>query len=600
MAQIREELILYDKFTDTFTKYLRYGEQAAGVTKEAQRTAKEYGQSQREAAAATDGLTSSIRNLVGGYISLQGLRSLLDLSDTITATTARLNMMNDGLQTTAELNQMIWQSAQRSRGAYAETANLVAQLGNLAGDAFGSSAEIVEFAEQINKQIALSGASSQAASAAILQLTQALSSGTLRGDELNSILEQAPTIARAISDYLGVSTGEMRELASEGAVTAEVVKNAMFAAAEETNAKFESMPMTWAQVWTSMQNTAINALEPVLNGVSFLANNLEIIKPLALGTGVAFAVFLTAANWVKITTAATTALSSAQAALSVVMATAWGPPLIAVILVMTAIYTLTAVVNRFAGTSISATGLVTGAFWTMAAALANIVILLMNGFADLGNFIGNVFNDPVAAIKALFWDMASSVLGLISNVAHGIESLVNVIPGVQVSITGGIDSLYSNVKAAAQTARSGSEWVEYFAHRDYADLTDSFHSAYNWGAELFSTGETAGFGSMLGYVPYDQLSGVTDQLENIAGGVENIEKTVGMSDEDLKSLVDVAERRYVSQVNLTAQTPVITVNGANTGRTAADRQNLANAIRDILIEQAASGSVRSTARPAGG
>ena len=268
MAKIAEELILYDRFSNTFTSYIKQAETAANATKAARTATQQMEQAQKAASASTDTLSRSLKSLAGGYLGLQGLRSVLNLSDTITATTARLDMMNDGLQTTAELNSMIWQSAQRARGAYAGTASFVAQLGNLAGNAFSSNAEIVAFAEQINKQIALSGTSAAGASAAILQLTQGLSSGALRGEELNSVLEQTPMIAKTIADYMGVTTGEMRELASQGAVTAEVVKNAMFAAADETNAKFEQMPMTWSQVWTQMQNMAIKALEPVLGAVS--------------------------------------------------------------------------------------------------------------------------------------------------------------------------------------------------------------------------------------------------------------------------------------------------------------------------------------------
>ena len=597
MAQIREELILYDRFTNTFTKYLRYGEQAAGVTKEAQRATESYSQSQKAAAASTNTLTNSIRNLIGGYVGLQGLRAVLNLSDTITSTTARLDMMNDGLQTTAELNNMIWQSAQRARGSYAETAAFVAKLGNLAGDAFDSNQEIIAFAEQINKQIVLSGASATEASAALLQLTQGLSSGALRGEELNSVLEQTPMIAKTIADYMGVTTGEMRELASEGKVTAEVVKNAMFAAADETNAKFESMPMTWAQVWTSAQNIAIQALDPVLNGISWLANNIETVGPIVLSLGAAFAVFLVAANWTNICTAATTGLANAQKMLGDVMATTWGIPLIIIALVIGAIYAVTAAVNHFAGTSVSATGIIAGTFLSLFALLANGAIFIMNGFSDLGNFIGNVFNNPVAAVKVLFWDMATNILGLISNVAHGIESLVNAIPGVQVSITAGIDSLYNKAKSAAQTAKDESGWVEYFKHQDYIDLTGAFKTGYNWGANLFSGSSAGGYDLSAAYTPYNEIS---NQLDDISGSVGSIEKSVKMTDEDIKSLVDVAERRYVNNVNLTAQTPVITVNGQNTGHTAADRQNLANAIRDILIEQRASGSTRSTARPTTG
>lgn len=280
MAVIQDDLVLNDRYSRVIRDYINNLTRASNAARNGSNSNRLYGNSAANAARQTSGLVSTLRNLAGAFISIQGVKSLVSLSDEMASIRARLNMMNDGLQTTAELNQMIYESAQRSRGSYQETANFVAQLGNLAGSAFSSTSEIVAFAEQINKQITLSGASASAASAAILQLTQGLSSGALRGEELNSVLEQTPMIAQSIADYLGVSTGEMRELASEGALTASVVKNAIFAAADEMNAKFEEMPMTWSQVWTTMKNTAIQALEPVLDAVNWAANSIDTVGPL--------------------------------------------------------------------------------------------------------------------------------------------------------------------------------------------------------------------------------------------------------------------------------------------------------------------------------
>nr|DAN02334.1 MAG TPA: Tail tape measure [Caudoviricetes sp.] len=598
MAQIREELILYDSFTNTFTKYIQYGQQAAGVTNTAKQATNEFTQSQRTASNATGGLTQSIKGLVGAYAGLQGIRKLLDLSDTITSTTARLNMMNDGLQTTAELNQMIFESAQRSRGAYAQTASFVAKLGNLAGDAFSSNREIIDFAEQINKQITLSGASNTEASAAIYQLTQGLSSGVLRGEELNSVMEQTPMIAKTIADYMGVTTGEMRELASEGKVTAEVVKNAMFAAAEETNAKFEQMPMTWGQVWTQFQNIAIQALQPVLQAISWLAQNLDIVGPIVLGVGTAFLVFKTAANWTNICAAATKALTAAQTVLGTVMATTWGPVLIVIIAIVAGLYSIVAVINKVTGSTISATGIITGAISVALAFVGNMFItviniiigafaLVYNIIADVANLVGNVFIDPLGTAARLFIDFADVVLGVL----QGIASAIDFIFGSDWSQT--IQGWRNDMKAwATDTFGESKEFVAKLnaedLYLDQLDYGEAWNSGYNWGANLFSSNSNADN-------PF-QSPDYTPYMEDTSKNVKDIKNSVSATEEDIQSLVDVAERRYVNNINLTAQTPVITVNGANTGHTAADRQNLANTIRDILIEQSAAGSVRTTAR----
>ena len=586
MAQIREELILYDRFTNTFTSYIRQGEQAAGVTRQAQQATEQFSKSQQTAAASVSGLTSKLQGLVGSYLGLQGLRGLVNLSDTMASTTARLNSMNDGLQTTAELNNMIFQSAQRSRGAYQATADMVAKLGTLAGDAFGSSAEVVAFAEQINKQMVLSGASTMGAQAAMLQLTQAMSSGVLRGEELNSILEQAPTIAQAIADYLGVTTGEMRELASEGRVTAEVVKAAMFSAAEETNAKFEQMPMTWGQVWTSFQNIALKALQPVLSGINWLSNNIEIIGPIVLGVAAAFVVYTVAANGAAVAAKVWTA---AQAGLNAVLAlNPVGIVIMAIVLLIAAIYAVVGAVNKATDSSISATGIIAGAFAVLGAFIFNqFVVPVQNVLAALGNFIGNLFTKPVDTVKLLFLDLATTVLGHISTIAHGIEGLVNKIPGVSVDMTSAIDSLYNQVQTAAQSTRASS-WTEYFDSWDKINLGDAWDAGYNWGSNLFSglSGSPFGF-------DYDEY---LDSLPGLTADVGAIKNSVSMSEEDLRSLVDMAERQYVNNINLTTRAPVINVHGQNTGNSPADTRAFMNTLTRMLAEQTASSSDLTTAQ----
>lgn len=222
---------------------------------------------------AANGLLDKIKGMVSAYLGMNAVKGLIGLSDTITQTDARLSMMNDGLQTTAELNDMIYASAQRSRGSYLATADAVAKLGLMAGDAFSSNKETIAFMEQVNKQFKIAGTETAGIDAAMLQLTQAMGSGVLRGEEYNSILEQAPNIIQAIADYMEVPKGQLKEMAADGQITADIVKAAMFACADETNAKFESMPKTWNDIWTSMKNRAIKALDPLLAKINQLINS---------------------------------------------------------------------------------------------------------------------------------------------------------------------------------------------------------------------------------------------------------------------------------------------------------------------------------------
>ena len=247
--------------------------------------------------SSADGLMNKIKGLAAAYLGMQTAKGVVGLSDEVVQTRARLEMMNDGLQTTDDLMNMIFQSAESARGNYLDMAAAVAKLGNNAGDAFGSTAEIVKFSELVQKQFTIAGASGTEASNAMIQLTQALGSGVLRGDELNSIFEQAPNLIRTIADYMGVGVGQIRAMASEGKITADIVKSAMFASADEIDAKFNQMPMTWGQVWVSLKNQAIGALDPLLTKISQLANDPSVQSAIS-GTLNALKRVVTALSWI--------------------------------------------------------------------------------------------------------------------------------------------------------------------------------------------------------------------------------------------------------------------------------------------------------------
>lgn len=649
MAKIQETLVLQDRFSSTFSSYLKYaqkaavatgvlrtsangdfskvvdaivnvnssladmaraqtdvaksmqeqkdtlGELASAATKAAEAAQKattanrNHKESTDEAKKSADQLTQSLKSLVASYVSIQGLKKAVDLSDSLVSMRARLDRMNDGLQTTQELEAMIYQSAQRSRGSFTDTMGLVSQLGTMAGDAFSSSKEIVQFAEQLNKQLAMSGASGASAQAAILQLEQGLASGVLRGDELNSVMEQAPALAKSIADYMQVSVGELREMGSQGQITADIVKNALFAAAKDTNAEFEKTPMTWAQVWTVASNTAVRALDPLLTAINWVANNLNVAIPLVVSLGSAFGVLLIAANWTNILATATKTAASMQAFYNAVMAA--NPIALtaaAVLVLVAALYGGVAAFNKLTGSSISATGIITGTFTTMGAFILNgTLVPLHNGFAAFVNFLGNAFNDPITAIDVLFYDMSITILKYIQNVAQGLEGLINMIPGVEVNMTSGIDKLIGKLEYGRNWTIKQNGYKEYIKPWENFDLGKSYKAGYNWGANL---GKSGLMGTGTGELEIPQAADVKDLLTNIDKNTGKIAKTVDLSDEQIKMLVDVAERKYVNNVNLTSQTPMITVQGQNTGNTEKDARNLADTLRDVLVDLMNAGS----------
>lgn len=207
-------------------------------------------------------------------------------ADELTSIRSRINLINDGSQTTAEIMDKIYSAANRSRGSYIDMADSVAKLNMLAKDAFSSNDEAIAFVEQLNKQFKISGASVQEASAAMYQLTQAMAAGKLQGDEFRSIMENAPLLAQSIANEMGLSVGQLKEMSSQGLITADIIKNALLGSAEETNEKFAEIPMTFAEVGQSIQNQLIQAFQPVLEQISTIPQSGE-FQALSEGVGVA-------------------------------------------------------------------------------------------------------------------------------------------------------------------------------------------------------------------------------------------------------------------------------------------------------------------------
>lgn len=668
MATIREELVLVDKFSKVLKSYITGQEKAGTETTRTQKAVERFRSASISAGKGVSSLTNAVTRLAGAYLSLQGLRNVLNLSDTISQTTARIDMMNDGLQTTEELTNMIYAAAQRSRAPYTGMADMVGKLGNLAGNAFNSSQELVAFAEQLNKQIALSGASAASADAAILQLTQGLSSGALRGEELNSVLEQAPMVAKTIADYLGMTTGEMRELASEGGLTAEVVKNALLSAADETNAKFAQLPMTFGQTMTQLQNYAIQAFQPVLQQISDFINSpaFEQIKVQLAGAITSIASFASQAltvignlitwvaqNWSLIQPiltgvvagfiawkVATLAIAAAQTVLNLVLSAS---PLTWVVLAIVAIVAAIAMWISYVGGLQVAWLIVVDAvltawdylvlgFWTGVYWVQEMLAQMALGFQSAGVAIANFVGQMKVNVLTIIQNMVNGAIDLI----NWFINQLNKLPGVSISAIGhatfAATAAASEAVAAANRevglgAKAGQlaaqkamnqaslqgminsltsnhanrqNEIQQLQHASQSpDNTNSILDSLNGTGSAEALSGMNGIGSVGGSA--GGLGGAVGDIGGSVGGslgsdVADIKKEVAMSEEDLKSLVDMAERQYVNNINLNAQTPVITVNGQNTGNTADDRKALANVIRDILIEQAASASIRSTAR----
>ena len=276
LASLYEQRVLVSSLK---ADYERITQSAKGTSE----SIRENEENQRKFKNEINSTTTSANNLwdkikgialtIGG---LAGVKKILNLSDEMATTSARLSLIVDDKGSVEQLENKIFASAIRSRAEYQDTADMIGKLGSQAKGAFKNNDELIAFAEQLNKNFVLAGTNQQGIASAQLQITQALASGVLRGEELNAVFENATPVIQKIADYLDVPIGKIRDLAKEGKLSAQVVKNALLASADETNAAFEKMPMTWSQIWTKMKNIALKAFQPVLKKINEFANNQKV------------------------------------------------------------------------------------------------------------------------------------------------------------------------------------------------------------------------------------------------------------------------------------------------------------------------------------
>lgn len=624
-----------------------------------------FNQEIREGSSAAEGLLGKIGGIVAAYLGIQTAGNVLGLSDAAAQTSARLALINDQLQTTDELERMIFDSAERARASYMDTAKIVARVGANAKDAFSSTAEMVAFAEQLNKKFKIAGASSEEMSSALLQLTQGLGSGVLRGEELNAVFESAPNIIQSIADYLEVPLGTIREMASDGMITADIVKNAMFSAAEETNAAFEQLPLTFTDIWTSFKNQAFWAFQSVLEKLNEVANNdkfqsaidgvvnslyvlaavsiyaldamsslgsftydnWSLIGPIIGGLTFIMLGYVSALGAVKLAEMAlftwkalnTTATLIYAAAIGVgsgatwsMVAATWGlnaalaaNPIFLVIMAIAILigilYAAVAAVNFFAGTSISATGIVAGVFSVLGAYIYNVIAYLWNIFAAFIEFFVNSSEHGTYATKRLFgnlannfldqaiamtsgWDsFATSFVNAIITAVNGaikawnwfidllpddIASTIGLGKGTEVqhrtSITSDLSAMKAGIDAFVGETPEGY-WEA--PKMEAKSLGGAWDAGYDWGANLFSGNESS---SQTSYDPLqDVLAGLQgsmnplqDSGKDTAGNTAKMAKSMDASEEDLKYLRDAAERDVINRFT-TAEVKVDVTNHNN-------------------------------------
>lgn len=513
---------------------------------------------------AANGLLSTIKKVAVAAGGIAGINKVLNISDELASTKARLNLLVDDGGSVEELEKKIMASAQRSRSAYFDTASAVAKLGLNAGNAFGGNMDqVIAFMEQVNKQFVIGGATAQEQSNAMIQLTQAMAAGALRGEELNSILDGAPGIARAIEKYMGIAEGSIKTVAQEGKVTAEVVKNAMFAMADETNAKFDSMPKTWAQIWAGMKNQALSMFAPILtkinqiansskfqqvttaliNGLAGVANiassvldilisiasvivdNWSWIQPIIMGIVAAMLIY----NGVMLVGNTIMAVQAAVKAIHTAMTTAWSVAtftataaqqglnaallacpitwiILLIIAVIAAIYAACAAVAKFTGIANSGFGVICGGimvvisfFKNLGLSVANIALGIWNALGACASNIGTAFHNVISNVQGWFYNLLSTALTVVA----GICEALNKLPFVEFDYSG-ITS-----KASEYAAKSAEAYGNVEEYKSVADAFNEGMSTFDtfqdgWAADAFASGAAWGDGVA------DKVSGMFD------------------------------------------------------------------------------------------
>ena len=519
--------------------YLRLSQTVGNTERYIRDNVDEQGRFNQEVSAGTqqaNELTNTIKRAVAAYVSIQSVGKALNISDELVQTTSRLNMMNDGVQTTAELVNMVYAAAQDARGSFSQMADVVARFGNNAKDAFSSSEEVVAFADLIQKQMTIAGASTQEAANAELQLSQALGSGVLRGDELNSIFEQAPNLIQNIADYLDVPIGKIREMAADGELSADVVKAAIFSAADDINSKFNEMLMTWGQIWQSMQNTALIAFQPVLQRLNdlanseafqtfiqgaieamatlanivlnifelvgtvggFIADNWSVISPIiygVIGALAVYAAYLGIVKGIEIASAAATAIHSvAMSAKIGVMAALTGQtmaataaqmgyngalyacPVVWIIMLLIAliaiIFAVCNAIAKMTGVANSGFGVITGGVNVVIQFFRNLGLTVANIALGIGNAIAALASNMMTAFHNAICSVQSWFYNLLSTALSVIEGICSALNKLPF-----VEFDYSGISSAADDyAAKASEAAG--NKEDYQSIGDAFNEGF--------------------------------------------------------------------------------------------------------------------------
>lgn len=599
MPTLKAMFKLFDGYSATINKIASGTDKASVAVLGASKNTDTYNQSLRNTGAVANVASSGLMRLVGAVISLAAVKKSMDLTDAYTNTNARLAMITDNLEEQKALQEAIFAAADRSRGSYVEMANATAKMKMLAGDAFGSNEEALGFTELLQKSLKVSGAGTSEQQSAFLQLTQAMSAGKLQGDEFRSVMENAPMVANAIAEYMGKSKGELKEMSSQGLITADIIKGAMFEAADDINGKFAQMPMTFADVWQKIKNAgmeafggvfekanamlnsemgqsviqnligvvhmAAGAFSAVLDGIGWVSENLDWLGPIIFSVASAFLAYQLATG---LAAAAQWVLNSAMLASPIFLFVA------AIALAVALTYKFASYIATTTGVASSGFGVIAGSvnvviqfFWNLLLTVANVAIGISNAIAALGSNMQIDFGNSISGVKAWFYDLLSTAVSVIA----GIAAELNKLPFVEFDYSGLISAAD---KYAAKSASAAAEKQEYVSIGDAFENGMNTYDAFQdgWVKNAFDSGASWGDSAM------DKISGMLGGFDNTGAGSEidfsqfatagNPATIKGKgkggavkveNEEDIEWMRKLAERDYVARIAQNTLAPNIKV-----------------------------------------
>lgn len=521
-----------------------------------------FNQKLRNTGASANSAVSGIGNYVKAALSIAGAIKGMSIIDEYINTQARLNLINDGLQTQVGLQNKIFAAADRSRGAYASMASAVSKMGILAGDAFGSNNEIINFTELLQKSFRVGGSSQMEQSAGMYQLTQAMAAGKLQGDEFRSIMENAPMLAQAIADFTGKSKGELKKMSAEGTITADIIKGAMFAAADDINSQFEKMPMTFADVWNKIKNGGTRAFGGVMESINRLVNTSG-FNDMINGFIAGMYAFANVVQWVIDNTA------QYFDYLAPILEFISGVLLVGMIHRLALIAAYWFAINWPIVLVVGAIVLVANALGAMGVAASDVfgyvggaIGVLIAWFMNLGASVENAF---IFVLKSVDDMITRSVNGAIDAINLIIKAL-NKIPGVEIDLVNKIDNSFGSLK--------------------YQKLT-SYADAYDKGSKI-ATGLYSNIGGKMSSLTdfgKDEYGSSNSPL-TVQGTGTNGSMSVKMDDEDIQYLRDIAERDYINKFSSKTLAPNIQVTFGDIHEEA-DANKVAGRIKQILQEEIA-------------